>query len=155
MTDLLVEFNQITRLLNESNIDYAICGGWAMAIHGVPRATVDIDFIVLAQSLQKVFEIAASCGYRLEAEPMQLKNGQIEIRRVSKIELETRLVYTLDFLIVTPALEKIWAEREQVEWENGMLTVVSRTGLIELKELAGRTQDLADIERLKELDDES
>lgn len=42
MSSLLEEFVGFTETLNRLKIDYAICGGWAMAIHGLPRATIDI-----------------------------------------------------------------------------------------------------------------
>ena len=44
------EFPEILRLvcsyLNENNIDYVVVGGVAVMYHGVPRTTVDIDFII-------------------------------------------------------------------------------------------------------------
>ena len=42
MSNLLDEFKAITEALNSAGIEYAVCGGWAMAIHGLPRTTQDI-----------------------------------------------------------------------------------------------------------------
>ena len=42
MLNLLTEFQNIVNTLEEEKIEYAICGGIAMAIHGFLRATVDI-----------------------------------------------------------------------------------------------------------------
>jgi hypothetical protein len=41
--DLYEEFKAIVSALEEHRIDYAVCGGLALAVHGLPRATVDID----------------------------------------------------------------------------------------------------------------
>lgn len=41
MSSLSEEFVNFTETLNQEKIDYALCGGWAIAIHGLPRATVD------------------------------------------------------------------------------------------------------------------
>ncbi len=41
-------------------------------------------------------------------------------------------------------------DRVEADWEDGTLSVVSREGLIELKKLRSRAQDLADIAALKE-----
>ena len=61
MSDLLSEFKLVTNLLNEHQIEFAVCGGWAMAIHGFPRATIDIDLLIRERiSLQKVKEILVS-----------------------------------------------------------------------------------------------
>jgi hypothetical protein len=63
-------------------------------------------------------------------------------------------VLSLDLLLVTPAIQKIWTSRVEADWEDGTLSVVSRAGLIELKTLRGSPQDIADIVALQEdLDD--
>jgi hypothetical protein len=41
MLDIYEEFLKLVEALNERAIDYALCGGMAMAVHGLPRATVD------------------------------------------------------------------------------------------------------------------
>lgn len=50
---------------------------------------------------------------------------------------------------MTPHVEDVWAMKEQIDFAGGKLTVVSRDGLIKMKTLAGRPQDLVDIERLQ------
>ena len=81
---------------------------------------------------------------------MTLADGGIEIRRVSKIHSQTGQVFSLDLLLVTPEIRQVWDSRVEVDWENGVLSVVSREGLISLKMLRGSPQDLADIQALKE-----
>jgi hypothetical protein len=58
-------------------------------------------------------------------------------------------------VIITDALLKVWNNRELVEWEDGRIWVVSKEGLIALKTISGREQDLRDINKLQEVDDES
>jgi hypothetical protein len=155
MSDLLNEFVTFTETLNRRNIDYAICGGWAMAIHGLPRATVDIDLLILSENLSTVWKIAESLGYDVEGLPLHFHDGAIEIRRISKIDKESKRLFTLDFLLVTEALKEVWENRELIEWEEGKTWTVSREGLIKLKTISGREQDLLDIKKLSEVEDES
>ncbi|MET0754412.1 MAG: hypothetical protein ABWZ66_13600 [Pyrinomonadaceae bacterium] len=155
MSSLLEEFVNFTEMLNRENIDYAICGGWAMAIHGLPRATIDIDLLILTKDLDKVWKTAQSFGYDVEGLPLHFHDGAIEIRRISKIEKESKRLFTLDFLLVTEALKKVWENRELIEWEDGKIWTVSREGLILLKTITGREQDLLDIKKLREVEDES
>ena len=155
MIDVYAELKWIIDALNENNVEYAVCGGWAMAIHGIPRATVDIDLLISAESLETVFEIARSNDYWLEGLPMSFHDGQIEIRRISKIDDETGFVLMLDLLLVTPEIIDVWQNKLVKPLENGSVSVVSREGLIKLKTLSGRTQDKADIEKLAEIEDES
>ena len=149
MSTLLEEFKSITAALNDAGIDYAVCGGWAMAIHGLPRATIDIDLLILADDLDRAWELAKHGGYDVEGSPLHLGDGDIEIRRISKVDPGSDNLFTLDFLLVTPPLNEVWYERELVEWEDGKTWAVSKAGLIELKKISDREQDLLDIKELE------
>jgi len=149
MSTLLNEFVQLTKTLESNAIDYAICGGLAMTIHGFVRATLDIDLLVLAENLSDAWTVAESLGYDVEGLPLHFSDGAIEIRRISKIDKESKTLFTIDFLLVTDALREVWKNRELIEWQQGKTWVVSRSGLIFLKTISGRPQDLVDIERLK------
>ncbi len=155
MSSLLEEFVNLTETLNRAKIDYAICGGWAMAIHGLPRATIDIDLLILTGDLNRVWKTAQNLGYDVEGLPLHFHDGAIKIRRISKIDKETKRLFTIDFLLVTEALKEAWENRELIEWEDGKTWTVSREGLILLKTISGREQDLLDIKKLRELENEN
>lgn len=152
MPTLLDEFKSITSSLNNAGIEYAVCGGWAMAIHGLPRATMDIDLLILAEDLDRVLAVAKANGFDIEGLPLHF---EIEIRRISKIDRESKKLITLDLLLVGENSLDIWTNREAVDWREGTTWVVSRDGLIKMKRIAGRKQDLADIEKLEAVTDES
>ncbi|HEY0051706.1 MAG TPA: hypothetical protein VGB68_20580 [Pyrinomonadaceae bacterium] len=63
MATLLDELNQLISALEENDIEYAVCGGLALTIHGFPRATFGIDILIQSESLEKAYEIAAKKGY--------------------------------------------------------------------------------------------
>ena len=44
--DVLEELKKIAKKLHQAGIDYALCGGLAIAIYARPRATLDIDMMV-------------------------------------------------------------------------------------------------------------
>ncbi len=155
MADIFEEFQSLIKRLNTEKIDYAVCGGWAMAIHGAPRATVDIDLLVLTENLKEVWEIAESLDYNIEGLPLSFNEGIVEIRRISKIDRESKTLFTLDFLLVTEGMKKVWNTRENIDWEDDKVWTVSRKGLIFMKKLSGRHKDLGDIEILAELENES
>lgn len=149
MSTLLQEFTNIVTALNDRNIEYAVCGGWAMAILGFPRATIDIDLLILSDDLDKVWRIAQSFGYDVEGLPLHFHEGKIEIRRISKIDKETKSLITIDFLLVTGALKEVWENRKIFKWNHGTVFSISKESLIFMKKVSGRLQDLADIERLE------
>lgn len=147
--DLYDEFTAIVAALEADKVGYAVCGGMAMAIHGLPRATVDIDLLVPAGDLERALATARRSGYMLAADPMSLAGGAVQIRRVSKVDAIARDLLSLDLLVVTPAIEQAWRDRVRVRWDGGELWVVSRQGLVRLKQLRGSGQDRDDIERLE------
>jgi len=145
-------FEETTALLAElerRGVPYAVAGALALAIHGVPRATTDIDLLVRREALEAALAVASVRGFGVQALPMRFSDG-LEVQRTTKIEADEML--TLDFLLVNANLEPVWAGRERVLTGGGDVWVVSRAGLIEMKAWAGREQDLADIRRLRELD---
>jgi hypothetical protein len=147
--DLFEELIGLLHDLEHRGIEYAVAGALALAIHGVPRATADIDLLVRGTQVEAALAVARARGFTAAAAPMRFSDGQ-ELRRVTKLQGEDAL--TLDLLIVGPTLEGVWAGRAAVALEGGSLCVVSREGLVHMKTLAGRDQDLADIRRLQEND---
>lgn len=150
MLDIYDEFRNLVAVLDEHEIDYALCGGMAMAVHQRPRMTIDIDVLIQAESLDRVMAIATEQGYKIRGKDMSFANGAVEIRRVSKIDTEAGDLLSLDLLLVTPQLRLVWDSRVESEWEGGTFSVVSRAGLIALKQLRRSGQDLDDIKALEE-----
>ena len=48
----------------KNNIPYAIIGGFAVGALGIPRSTIDLDFLVSSETLHKVEAIMLSLGYK-------------------------------------------------------------------------------------------
>ena len=146
--DLFEEFKQVVRALDDAGIEHAVVGALAVAIHGAPRATTDIDLLVERSSLARAIEVARSCGFTFPALPA-FRDGT-EIQRVTKIAGGDTL--TLDFLIVTPSVEPAWRSRLRLETDFGAVTVISRDALIAMKVASGRPRDLGDVASLEEMD---
>jgi hypothetical protein len=149
MFDITDELRALVAALEKQEIDYALCGGMAMAVHGRLRMTIDIDLVILAASLDDVLAIAKSLDYNVRGKDLSFADGAIEIRRVSKIDPNDGELLSLNLLLVTPEINEMWESRVEAEWEGGKLSVVSASGLIALKQLRGSRQDLADIEALR------
>jgi hypothetical protein len=71
---------------------------------------------------------------------------------VSKIVGKEVLV--VDFLVAEVAYAGLLADRVEVTLPQGKLVVVSRDTLLKMKRLAGRPQDVADVEKLERPDEE-
>jgi hypothetical protein len=152
--DLLEEFRGILSALDAARVEHAVCGGLAVAIHLRPRATIDVDLLIPRDDLERAKDAVRSRGYTIEAGPMLLREGAVEIHRLSKPDPETGDLLSADLVLVTPQLATVWETRERVAWEHGEVSVVSRAGLVRMKRLRGSGQDLDDIRLLEGDDDE-
>lgn len=148
MSDLLTELAQITEALENNGIEYAVCGGLALTILGFSRATFDIDVLIREESLERSFEVVKELGYDIHGLDISFKERTVEIRRVSKIDDDGE-VLSLDYLLVTSHVEDVWDDRITVEWDGKAMSLVSKAGLIKMKQMAGRSKDLIDIDWLQ------
>jgi hypothetical protein len=147
--DLVAELLGVARCLEASGVEYALCGGLAVTLHGAVRSTRDIDVLILPADRDRAVRAVSGAGYLFPALPMVFGAGTPQervIQRVSKMAGPD--VMTLDLLLAGPALEDVFDSRVRVAWSGVTLQVVSLDGLIKMKRLAGRHQDLADIEKL-------
>ncbi|NOY70024.1 MAG: nucleotidyltransferase family protein [Deltaproteobacteria bacterium] len=152
--DLLIELKNIVEAFDKDKIDYALCGGLALAVYARPRATLDIDIMVEPELLGKIKKIVENLGFNIPATPMSFKGGAVQIHRMTKVDNKSGEHLVLDLLLVTPQTKISWDSKISVDWEGGTLRVLSPEGLITLKSLRKSGQDIDDIEYLKELIDE-
>jgi hypothetical protein len=152
--NLVDELYTIAAALRSAGIRYAVCGGVAVTIYGATRSTKDIDVLVMPQDVSRALDAVRPLGYVFAALPMTFGAGterERHVQRVSKIQGNDHLL--LDLLVADAAFEGALDDRIDVQLADGPLTVVSRSMLIRMKRLAGRAQDIADIEKLERPDD--
>jgi hypothetical protein len=126
-----------------------VIGGIAAVLHGVPRATFDLDILIEAKpenakNLLKAF-LDAGLGTAALTTPEELLSQEITIFKDRvRIDVQTS----------TPGLkfEEAWERRETMEYQKQKFYVVSREDLISSKRAAGRPVDLEDV-RLLELEE--
>ncbi|MBL8627971.1 MAG: hypothetical protein JNK64_42185 [Myxococcales bacterium] len=148
--NLVDELHAIAAVLAEAGVVYAVCGGVAVTMHGATRSTRDLDLLVPPTEVARVLELVRPLGYAFAALPMTFDPGtprERHVQRVSKIAGDAHLL--LDLIAADGALADALDDREVVALPEGPIAVVSRPTLVRMKRLAGRAQDLADLERLE------
>lgn len=144
MNNLESELRDLVRLYNQEGVEYALCGGMAVAIHGYPRFTKDIDFLIPAHSLERAKSVAAMAGFLDESGRIPFPD--CDVYRVLKIEGQE---YRILDLLVPKSLETVaWKQRQWFDWNGLPICAVSVEGLVEMKRAAARDQDLIDIKKL-------
>ena len=148
MFSVQAELLWLVERLAAEEVPYALCGALALAVHGYPRATLDIDLLALAGSGERIRHCAHERGFTLKAAPMQFAEGKVRIERWSKVFPGEEDVLMLDVLSLAPEIEQ-GLSLEQVRWQGTILTAVTKESLVRLKMLRGNAQDLADVEKLR------
>ena len=150
--DLFQELQNLLATLRRESVPHALCGGLALAVHGLVRATEDIDLLVEETALPGLRAAVEPLGFRFDPQPMTFQNGGVIIYRLLKTAGEDFVL--LDLLLVTPLTQPAWDTRRVAETDFGPVNVVSPAGLIHLKNLRRSGQDQDDIRQLQSLTNE-
>jgi len=152
--DIISELREITARLDQERVEYALCGGLAMAIYALPRATLDIDLLIQVDSLAQVQLAVEPLGFWVGTASMSFHGGKIKIARLCKVDPLTHEELVLDLLLTTDETADAWKDRREVDWEGRKLKVVSPEGLILLKSFRRSGVDEDDIAYLRSIIDE-
>lgn len=146
-TVLSQDFKEFVQSLNENSVRYLVIGGYAVAFHGHPRYTKDLDvWIELSQENARRMVIAleqfgfASLG--LQEKDFLDPNQVIQLGYPpNRIDILAELV-GVDF-------EKCYAQKISTTIDGVQVNFIDLKNLKENKKAVGRLQDLADLEKLK------
>jgi hypothetical protein len=146
--DIVEELTSLVGALDAAGVPYAVCGALALAIHGVPRATADIDLLVQPADIERFKDVVTRCGFTIESQPFTFPTSGITMLGFTKLGAPSLVV---DALVADDSIAEVWNDRTRLPYSRGSVSVVSRAGLVTLKRTAGRPQDLVDVQRLTEL----
>jgi predicted nucleotidyltransferase len=142
--DLLVE-------LVDAGARFLVVGGYAVAVHGHPRATKDIDVWVEPTTANAGRVYAALARFGAPVSQFEISAGDFEAYD-GVLQLGVAPV-RIDILTRIGGVEfaETWEERTEIEVEGRKVPVLGLRALIKNKRFAGRAQDLADVEALERL----
>jgi hypothetical protein len=143
------DFRDLLLELCDAGADFVLVGGHAVAFHGHPRATKDLDVLVRAQpdNAERVYRALAAFGAPLDAFDVKAKDFAA-YDGVLQIGLPPRRINILnraDGITFEEAIE----ENAGFELEGRNIPVIGRVALIKNKRAVGRPQDLADVAALE------
>jgi hypothetical protein len=146
LAKLQADLREFIGLLNSHKVEYLVVGGHAVAFHGHPRFTGDIDFLIRTtpSNAQRVLDVLNAFGFGTLgiAERDLLEPGRI-----------VQLGYPpnrIDILTSISGVEfdSAWEGRVQTVMDNQPVSILGWGELLQNKQASGRQKDLADIEKL-------
>ncbi len=141
------DYRDILRALVEEKVRFILVGAYALAAHGYPRATMDIDIWVMpspdnAEAVLKALKAFGASLYNLTKEDLE-KDGTIFQIGVAPIRIDIITALTgLKF-------EETYRNSILVNIDGIGVHIPSINDLIINKKATGRTKDLADAEALE------
>ena len=141
------DFKDFIQLLNINDVKYLLVGGWAVAAHGHPRATKDIDFFVSddKDNIKKLEKVLVEFG----APPIDIEGF---IKEDSFIRMGVEPI-RIDIIKEASGIniEDCYNRKKLVNIDGIEIKIISVEDLIKNKTSTGRLQDIADAEKLKKL----
>jgi len=143
------DFKELLSAFNAGNVRYLIVGGYAVSLHAQPRATKDLDILISAdaKNSQAVYLALAKFGAPLEG----LSAGDFaDPENFFRMGTPPVMVDIMP-KIMGIEFDDAWQRRVNVAIDD-TLTVpfISREDLLAAKISAGRAQDLADVDALRD-----
>lgn len=148
--------NVVCNFLDKNGFPYAIAGGMAVAIWGEPRATFDVDLVVIADAAsQERLQNAIRSESAFVLEPQTLPMPpEINIVRAHLLDKSAHnpAIILVDLLVLSEAIAASLLKRRVSMTVAGIPRwVCSPEDLILLKLLSGRVKDLEDVRGIRRI----
>ncbi len=140
------DFKELLALLEENQVDYMVVGGYAVAFHGFPRFTKDLD-IFFSNSLDNIERIfGALCKFGFSRDSLSVDNFLEEgnIITFGVVPVRVDFINTIDGVTYKEAK----AGCMRGKYSNIEVNFIGKKELTKNKKSTNRTQDKADVEKL-------
>ena len=157
-----VDFIGLFSLLVAMRVRFVVVGGLALLLHGIDRLTADVDLVIdlSTDATQDAVRALTQGGYRPMAPVDPMAFADPEQRRAWHSTRGMKVFSFWDTTNTRPAVDvmlapvvsfdELWTDATIVAIGGIDVPIASIPHLIRMKEAAGRPQDLADLERLRE-----
>ncbi|MGC9971676.1 MAG: hypothetical protein ABSE56_13930 [Bryobacteraceae bacterium] len=146
--ELQKDFEDLCASLNGRNVDYIVVGGYALAFHGAPRFTGDLDIFIRPTTENTIRLLAALHDFGFgesEVHPDDLLCART-ILELGRRPVQVHIMASISGV----SWEAAWESRQLGAYGSAPVYFLGRDAFIANKRAVGRPKDLADIEALHE-----
>ncbi len=140
------DFKDLLSTFNSHRVEYLVVGAHALAAHGHVRATRDMDVWIRPEpeNAQRVVNALRAFGAALQGTTADELGTRDFVLQIGVAPIRIDIITS----ITGVEFEDAWPARLEATFDGEPVGVLSREHLILNKTATGRTQDLADVERL-------
>lgn len=141
------DFREFIQSLNDNQVLYLIVGGYAVALHGHPRYTKDLDVWIAMTPANAANLVGALAQFGFGSLGLQASDFLVPDQIIQLGHPPNRI----DVLTSLPGVEfaSCYPSRLEVDVEGVRVNFIDLDNLKRNKQAAGRHQDLADLENLQ------
>ena len=145
--DLAPDFNEFCGLLNARGVEFVIVGAHALAFHGAPRFTGDLDILVrpTEANAERVLRAIGEFGFPIDNLSVAKIVSPRCIIEMGVVPVQIHVMSQIDGV----SWEEVWQGRETVTFGTHLVPFIGRQEFLRNKRAAGRPKDLADIAALE------
>jgi hypothetical protein len=146
LAKLQADLKEFIELLNSHHVEYLLVGGHAVAFHGHPRFTGDMDFFIrrTTPNVQRLLAVLNAFGFGslgiTERDLLEPKRILQLGHPPNRIDILTS-ISDVDF-------DSAWQSRIESSMDNQPVIIIGWNELLRNKRAAGRQKDLADVAKL-------
>ena len=143
------DFRDMLSAFCAEGVEFLLVGAYALAVHGIPRATGDIDLWIGtgAENAPRVWRALTAFGAPLDNLTIADLRREDTVFQIGVAPQRIDVLTGIDGVDFAAA----WAERLEVDIDGLKVPVLSRDFLIRNKRATGRPQDLADVAWLEKI----
>jgi len=137
--------------LSRTGARFLVVGAHALAVHGVPRGTQDLDVWIDpdSENAERVWAALETFGAPAEALGLSIDDLS-RPETVIQFGLPPNRIDLLTAVTGIAGFEEAWREREEHQIRDLPIPFIGRRALVANKRATGRMKDLADLEALGE-----
>ena len=146
--DLAPDFREFCASLNVHGVEFVVVGAHALALHGVPRFTGDLDLLVrpTADNGERLLRAIEAFGFPIGSlTPADIVDG----RRMIEMGVPPVQIHVMS-QIDGVTWEEVWSDRHVISIDTEEIPFIGRDAFIRNKRASGRLKDLADIDALRD-----
>lgn len=144
--EMAPDFDEFIGSLTAHGVEFLIVGAYALACHGAPRFTGDLDIFIkpTLDNADRLLNAVRDFGFPLAGLTPDIV---VQDRRMLQMGIEPVQIHVMSS-ISGVSWDEAWATRANVRLSNRDLPILGRDALLKNKRAAGRPKDLADIDAL-------
>ena len=145
--ELEPDFSEFCSLLNAHHVEFVVVGAYALAFHGAPRYTGDIDFLVrpTEDNGRRLLDAIAAFGFpTAPVTPQDVVIGR-KVIQMGVPPVQIHVMSAIDGV----TWDEVWKGREHGRLGDLEVAFIGRAEYLKNKKAAGREKDLADIDALR------